>query len=268
MAPAGGGFSGPASFEDPAFPFPTEGYVTILDLLNDALAMIRIRRAGDSLDGDTINDVLFSFNRILDRYNGQRRAVFNETFSDFTLVPNQSPHTIGPGGTFNVTQRPVSVDYLALNLGGSPAVYRPITIRDDAWYQRQPVPAITQSVPTDCYYSPDWPLGSLYFWGVPSTAYSVRIWTRVLLAQVSDPSQAFSLPPGYQDWLTQRLAKAIAPNFGQKWSPDQELELRATEGELFSNNDATPETGTADSGVRSDGGRSSGSTFNWRNRTS
>src|SRR5579885_1594880 len=135
--------------------------LTVTKFLTGALKELRVARAGDVPSPDDLDDALLVFNELLDEWNADRRCVFNVNYSDFTLVPNLSPHTIGPAGTvagpadptFVVSQRPVSLAGCQLNLGGGPPpVFRTITVRDDAWYRKQPIPALAQSVPTDVYY--------------------------------------------------------------------------------------------------------------------
>lgn len=222
---------------------------TISDMVTEALEEIRSARAGDVINSEDMDLGLRTLNRILNAWNADERAVYNEEFNDYTLTPNLSPHTIGPSGTFNVTQRPVSLEYAALNLGNTPNVFTPIAVRGDEWYQRNQVPGITLSVPTDVYYDTGWPLGKLYFYGIPTVAYGVRLWTRVLLASVV-LTDTFSLPPGYQDALTLTLAERLAPAFGQRASEETKQAARDARDLIFSVNDTTSlDINTRDGGM-------------------
>lgn len=222
---------------------------TWTDIITDAFTEIRVARSGDVLAPEMLDQGLRAANSILDLWNANSRAVYAETIGDFTLTPSLSPHTIGPAGTFVVTQRPVRIDYAALNLGGSPVVYSPIEVRSKSWFQQVGVPGITTSMPTDVYYEPLWPLGKLYFYGVPNTAYGVRLWLRELLAAITDVTATFSLPPGYQRALTLTLAEALAPGNGQKASQDTVLAAREARAIVFGNNDEIPDLDTIDGGM-------------------
>lgn len=237
---------------------------TIGDLVTSALTEIRVARAGEAVSPDDMATGIYVFNRLLNLWNANRRAVYAELFADYTLTPSLSPHTIGPGGTFNVTQRPVSVEAVAISIGGSPAAFTPIPVRDAAWYARQPVPALTSVLPTDVYYSPEWPLGKLYFWGIPTAAYTVRLWTRQLLASVAQTDD-FALPPGYQAACELTLAEELAPSFGQKVSDSTERRAREARALVFGDNDDVPLLTTCDAGLGI--GRGGGG-FNWRTRQS
>lgn len=240
---------------------------TFSQVFADAYTRIRVGRAGDAMNGEDADYILQVFNSVLDAWNGQRRAVYADLFNDYTLTPTLNPHTIGAGGTFNVTQRPESLDGAALNIGGAPNSFLRITVRDEAWYKRLLTPGVSASVVTDVYYSKEWPLGKLYFYPVPDTAYGVRLWTRALLAAVTDATQNFSLPPGYQEALTLELARKIAPGFGQQWTPELEIARREAIDVLFGNNDEEPRIATRDGGIPSSGGGTPNG-FNWLDRSS
>lgn len=253
---------------------------TITDLLTGSLKEIRIARAGDVPSPDELSDMLQLFNELLDEWNSDTRAVYNTDFADFTLVPNLSPHTIGPAGsgpantnpTFVVAFRPVSLVGAQLNLGGTPGVYVRLWVRDDAWYRRQPLPGLTQTVPTDVYYSPDWNdpnntgsgYGSLYFFGVPQTAYGVRLWTKHQLSQIADPTLNLSVPQGWRAALRLTLAERAAPSFGQQLSMATTESARLARERIFGNDDEACSIATADAGL----GRSEQrSAFNYANRS-
>lgn len=230
--------------------------MTFTDLFTDALSRIRIARAGDVLSPEDADYCLLLFNGLLDQWNADGRAVYASIFTDYTLTPSLNPHTIGPGGTFVVTQRPVEIQAAALSLGGNPVVYTPIEVRGKAWYQAQTVPGLSTSIPTDVYFEESWPLGKLYFYPLPSAASGIRLWTRVLLAAVAaaDVGNAFSMPPGYGEALTLTLAKKAAPGFGQPWTASLETERREAVALIFDDNERIPDLVTRDAGMPGGGG--------------
>lgn len=235
---------------------------TIGDLVTSAFTEIRMARAGDVINPDDMAWGLYVLNRLLDLWNADERKVYTEGFTDYALTPGLSPHTIGPGGTFVVAVRPVDVHIAAINIGSN--VFAPVNVRDAAWYANQPMPALTNVIPTDLYYQPEFPLGKLYFWGIPSAAYALRLWTRALLASVVQ-GDTFSLPQGYQAALELTLAEELASSGGQTPSRSTERRAREARGVIFGNNDDTPRLTTADAGLQRGSMRSGG--FNWMTRT-
>ncbi len=236
---------------------------TIRDLVTGAAAELRVARAGDVLAPAIADLGLTLVNEILDLWNADDRAVYTELFADYTLTPNLSPHTIGPTGTFVVASRPKSVIAASLNIGGNPASFLPITVRDDPWYAALTVPGLTAAIPTDVYYEQDWPNGKLFFWPVPTTAYGVRLWSQTVLSAVT-LATTFALPPGYQAALRLTLAEWLGPAMGQAVSASTARRANEARALVFGDNDDVPRIATADAGI---GGRQSArGGFNWLNR--
>jgi hypothetical protein len=225
--------------------------VTVRDLISEALEELGVVQQGDTLSDNDADLGLRRYNRLLDGWNAQRQAVYADVFSTFTLTPALAPHTIGPTGTFVVTQRPVSIPDggagLVLN-SSTPNVRTPIVVRDAAWWASQPVKSLTSSYPTDLYYEPAWPNGSLYFWPVPTTAYQVELWLRTVLAQV-DLDTVFTMPPGYYRAHVLTLAEECGSAFGTMPSGKTVADAAKARDVMFSNNRVIPRIRTADAGM-------------------
>ena len=234
--------------------------MTVSTFLTLALSEIRVARAGDVITAEDQDLALALFNELLDSLNAQDHAVYAIVSNDFTFTANKSPHTLGPGGDFVLTERPISLNGAMTKLPGTPTVLVPISLRDQQWYEDNRVPGLTQSYPTDVYYSKEWPLGKLYFYPVPTTTYGVRLWTSVVLAQVV-ATDTFSLPQGYQQALRLTLAELCAPAFGQSVSAETATNARLARAAVWGNNQAVPRIITQDGGMPSAplGGR-----FNYR----
>lgn len=229
-------------------------------MVTQSFTEIRVARAGETISPDDMALGVYVYNRILNQWNGNPRAAFSEAFNDYTLIASLSPHTIGPSGqTFTVTIRPERILAASINTGSN--IHTPVAIRDAAWYANQAAPAVTESVPTDLYYKPDWPNGRLYFYGVPSTAYTVRLWTETLIATVVQ-TDTFSMPPGYQTALELTGAEELAPMFGQSVGDKLEHRARVARALIFGNNDQVSRISTCDAGLTIGGG----SDIDWRTR--
>ncbi len=238
---------------------------TALNLCEDAAREINVFGEGNSLTPSDANFFLGVLNRLLDNWNAERVAVYASSFDTFTLIPGTSPHTIGPAAStpdFVMAVRPVSLTSVSLILsGGSLPIYLPITVRDNQWWAEQTTPTLSTSIPTDVYYQPDFQLGKLFFWPVPTVAYDVELETRVLLAQVTLTTDLLPfLPPGYRDALTLTVAEQSCRAFGRPVLPDLVMSASKSRARIFANNDVTPNLVTQDSGMP--GGR--GSYLNWR----
>jgi len=237
----------------------------IRDLAIGAMLEIRVARAGDTPPATALAFTIQILNELLDEWNIDARAVYSNVFTAFTLTPNHQPHTFGtPAADFAFTVRPVEVIKSRLILTNvTPNVYTPIEVRDEYWWNNVRVPGIATTIPTDLYYTPDFPLGHGYFWPVPTVAYGVEFLTRGLLAQVVE-NDDFSLPPGYKAALRLTLAERIASGFGKTVSRDTHVAAAMARGRIFGENEPDASISTQDSGLPSS---QRVETFNYRSRS-
>ncbi len=191
--------------------------VQALDIINAAGFEIGALAGGEQFSGDDQTWVLQKLQRLIDRFNARLPMIYNVNFTLFTLNPPADPldpTTIGPGANFDVNQRPVSIESIGLILdGGTPGVELPLNPRDDAWWANNRIKGLTSTLPTDFYYSPDWPNGRIYFWPVPTVSHQVRLQTRAVLGEYTDYLQSFTMPPAYWDLIVYELAISICPGF-------------------------------------------------------
>lgn len=223
--------------------------ITVTEFLRLAMSEIGVARAGDVVEPEAQNDALAIFNELLDGLNLER-AIYNRAFTTYTITPALQPHTIGPAAstpTFTVTTgRPDRIRAANLILTGT--IRRPITLRDAAWWNKVAAPAITSADPTDLYYRRGWPLGSIYLWPVPTTAWGLELETDTLLAQVAE-TDTLDLPFGYQAALRLTLAELLAPHFGVPLAGSTSYKAREARALAWSANDEIPDAVTRDAGL-------------------
>lgn len=230
--------------------------VQIRTIVTEAAQELNIVGSNETLSAADAQYILSQLIRLINNWNAEEITVWTVDFSLFTLPTNTSPITIGPSGAdFTVTARPVSVDGATLVLNtSSPPVDVPITLRDDDWWLGQSVKTLTSTVPTDLYYSPSFPNGSLYFWPVPTVAYQVRLELRIILTEAITLDTMVNLPPGYRDALTRTLSEIIAVPFG-KIVPEPAAKLaREARARIWANNDPEPNLTTIDYGLQAPSG--------------
>lgn len=238
-----------------------------LDVITMAMQEIGVLDAVDTPEGPEAATGLAKLNRMLDSWNADKRYVYNTQYNQYQIVPNLQPHTIGPvGATFQANQRPVllvSAEIILNNV--SPPIRYPLNLRDDIWWAQKSSYAVSGTLPTDVYYSPDWPNGSLYLWPVPQTAYLLELLTWTILSELQ-LSSTFCMPPGYMDAVVYSLAIALCPSFSVRAS--QELILLASKAiqRIQGNNVQAPRIGTRDAGVPT--GQPNRPSFNYRTGSS
>jgi hypothetical protein len=227
--------------------------VKAIDIITEAMQELNLTSAVEVPSAEDAAYCLKKLNSILDEWSARRAYAFNVGFSLYTLMPNHQPHTIGPTGDFVVTQRPVKIEAAALVLNNGTNVDLPMTLRDDDWWAAQQVKQISTSVPTDLYYSPDMPNGSLYLWPIPTTAYGIRLETWVQLPVFADlNTTSYNLAPGYQRALTLTLAENIAPAFGpsaMQIAAGMSAQAQSARKAIQGNNISSPRIASADFGT-------------------
>lgn len=242
---------------------------SVQDIAIDALREITVLGATDTTpQAADLNLCLRTLNRIVDAWAARKVYVYTVSFTAYTLTPNHEPHLIGPGLTapdFAATQRPVRLEGADLILNNvTPNVDLPLHIRDDDWWLNQRVKALGTNVPTDLYYSPDWPNGSLWLWPVPTFAYGLRLEAWSLIPQFAALTDPFTLPPGYREAVVLTLAEALCRPFGKKQQevPDLKADAARARAVIQTNNATAPRIASADYGTRgsTSGGRP---TFNY-----
>lgn len=246
---------------------------TAQDIIVDALIEIGALAPGEMPSPDEGQWAFRKLNYLIDTWSAEVGYVYTKDFSVFTLVPNLSPHTIGPapGATYPMVARPVRVEACALILNSNEQVDLPMNIRDDDWWAANQVKQITSNVPTDLYYSPDWPNGQLFFWPVPNQANQIRmeLWLPLnQYDQINDPLYGAnatgngSLPQGYRNALMLTLAETLGPGSNRPISPDLAKSAWQARKAILGNNNEAPRIATKDWGMPRSGYKKRGD-FNW-----
>lgn len=234
------------------------------DVCRMAMMDAMLLGAGATIDESQAQDIMNKVNRVIDNWNADGRASYADVGRSGVLTPLLSPHTIGPTGTFVVTQRPETVDAVSIvDTTVSPNVSITCTLRDAEWYANLSVPDVTGQIAVDVYYEAAWPNGNFWLWPVPTVAYTLNWWSRQVLAQLL-LTDTFSLPPGYLDALCLTVAEDLCPMFEQDVPPSLERKAREARARMFGANTTIPTIGTCDAGMPDGSSSRSGSSWNYQ----
>jgi hypothetical protein len=241
----------------PVLPPSTTSSYKVIDIITDALLEMGGIAQGQAPSGSIVQLGLRKLNRLIDTFNAKKLFIYAVSFDTYTYTPNLAIHTIGPGGDFDVAQRPVKIQDAAVILND---VDVPVDVEDAQWWAGQTVKAQTSTFPTSLYYEPAWPLGKIYLWPIPTVAYDLRLETWVSLTQFEKLTDSFSLPPGYLELIISGLAVTLCPAFGK--SPDATLVANAQRALVLvqGNNSKAPRISLAGGGLPGGGP----TYFDWR----
>jgi len=255
---------------------------TIEDIIRDAFIEIGAWAPGEDANAnpDEAQWGLRKVNYLVDAWQAQQKYVFSYAFTTYTLTAALSPHLIGPDPAATPAfytpgvPRPVRLESAALLLNNSSntgVVDLPINIRDRDWWAAQQVKGIQTNVPTDVYYDPTFPNGSLYFWPVPNSQQPVRLqwWQTVAsFAAITDPiggpGGPGTLPQAYRAALMLTLAEQLLPSSKREAHPELIRAAVLARAALFGNNVKSPRMSTQDSGMPKAGAKAgTRGDFNW-----
>lgn len=216
-------------------------------LCEQAAQELNVLLPGETLSANDGTALLRKLNQLFGEWNTRKQAIYRSVKTTYTLTPSLNPHTFGPSGaTFTVSQRPVALDAVNLILSGGSST--PIELHDVTWYRDLPMPSITSTIPTDGYYDPSHPNGSLYLYPVPTSAYDIEVWAPMVFETVA-LSDTVTFPQGYEGAIIDTLAEDAAELLGRE--PGQKLMERARRrrAAIFALNDPTPSLMTIDGGM-------------------
>ncbi len=211
---------------------------TALDLITGAMRKTGQYAAGEAISAMDLNDALDVLNALFDSMSNDDEATFNTNENIITLTPGQLSYTIGIGGNINI-QRPLRIHsaYSRLTTSSSYVDFT-CEIKDQISYtalglKRQPGPW-----PKWLFYNTGFPLGTIYFWPVPTQNVEFHFWTDMLLQSVSLTTQ-LNLPQGYYNYLQFGLAELLCVDYGIPVPPDIIRLAAKFERKIKSNNTFT-----------------------------
>lgn len=184
---------------------------TALDIIEGSLRLIGALATGETPSSADSTDALTTMNQLIDSWSNDGYMVFERKREEFTLTALQASFTIGTGGNFN-TSRPTTISEAGIIENDTEL---PVEIISQQEFS-QIVNKDTQSnIPQRLYYEPEYPLGKINLWPVPSVANTLVLYSMKPLSQIATTGTTISLPPGYERALKYNLAVELAPEYGK-----------------------------------------------------
>ena len=213
----------------------------VSQIIYSAVLKIGAVAQGETIPPEELSANLDELNRLIDLWDAKRQLIYAVNFAEYTLIPNKAPMTIGPTGDFKVSIRParlVSANFVLT--GSTNDTDYPLHIMNDQEWADIRIKGLTSNISRSVYYSPDVPNGNLFFWPVPTSAYSVRLETWTNLGQAAGINDTLVLPTGYWNAMVATLAVKLSPSYQRPVSPELANEQREAVRAIGGNNSKAP----------------------------
>ncbi len=191
---------------------------TVSDLIKGSLRLLGAIAQGETPSSNASADALSALNDMLESWSNDGFLIYHRVIESLTLTASTASYTIGSSGAFNTT-RPVRIANALVKQSGSNDEI-PIRIyNEDEWAQISDK-TLTSILPQGIYYDPNFALGLIYVWPVPSATASLILYSDKPLSNFSLIADTVSLPPGYKEAMRYNLAVRLAPEYGRPISQD------------------------------------------------
>lgn len=198
---------------------------TIRKLITGALSRLNAASANSPPTAEDIDVGLAAFNSLIDSLSNNILNIYTTRPYRFPMVAGVGDYTLGPTGDW-VLERPMRIEtavliaYPTTNDEGditanNNTMFLPLDRINYAEYSSIVVRKLQTTWPTVVYDSGTYPNRLLRFWPIPQQTLAVELWLWEPLATYDSIDEELNLPPGYERYLTLKLAMELAPEFGK-----------------------------------------------------
>lgn len=194
------------------------GAMTCRDLLTTALRRIGVVAQGITPQAETLAQALVAFNSFVDALAANRLMLYGEQRTTWVIVPGQQDYLVGPGQDID-RQRPVFLEQLG---NVSPLRFidtnndnneLPLTLLTDQQWRAISLKGMPCSLPSNAYYNPTYPYGTVSLWQVPTSSSLLGVMYAPTAMNEFAYDDLITLPPGYRRFLITNLAIELCAEF-------------------------------------------------------
>lgn len=202
--------------------------ITANTMIKRAMRIMRVLPVYRDPTADEAADGLYALNSMMEAWSIERLMVYQIQQVSNAWTTNSASMTIGSGGDINIA-RPTKIEEEGnfFRDGSTLIDYPLLWLGDKSSYDRILLKSSTSSYPQWIYYSPGYPLGTVFVWPVPTMALTLYLQTWKPLQTFTGLTDAISLPPGYQAAIEFNLAAWWKGEFGSAAQMDPDDIARA-----------------------------------------
>lgn len=177
-----------------------------------ALGRIGVTSRGEEPSAEDAQFAFDALNEMLSQWATQNMLVPSLQRLTFNTVAGQSTYTVGEDGDLNTTDIPITIgEGLTVRLSGVDWQVYPLNDGEFSQLQYK----ATQGRPDRFLYTTGVP-GTIEFYPVPDTAYTVSIPVSKFLGYFEQYTQEVVLPAGYEAAISWSLAEYMMTDFGRE----------------------------------------------------
>jgi hypothetical protein len=184
--------------------------ITALQLITNSMRLLGAVASGESPTADEQTDALQVLNDMLDACNTDQLMIFANDEVTFNTVAAKQDYTIAPATADITAARPVGIEYAYAIDGG---LTYPLSLANTQEWSDILQKTYTEDIPRALYYIPEYPLGVIRLWPIPSSIVPVTISVNSQFSALATTAASISYPPGYGKWLRYQLAVELGPEF-------------------------------------------------------
>jgi len=174
-----------------------------------ALRLLKVKQSGEALTASESADGLIAINDIFSEWNTEPKMHTAKEEITQTLTATDATYTFGTGG--DNSTRPIEI-YSAF-IRDSNNIDFPVSIISNEDYSLKRFKTTASNYPYNLYYRPEYPLGIVTLYPVPSSAYTLYLEVQPSFAEVATGATSIDLAPGYIKALKFNLAVAISDEY-------------------------------------------------------
>jgi hypothetical protein len=200
---------------------------TARQLITSSLRLINVVQQGENPTADDMTTVEYALNTLLDSWSADKLSIYTINPYPFVLIPGQQAYKLGVGTNLLpadwVVPRPMNIEQATVDYQaqmGAQAISIPLQKLSDAEWAAIAVKSTQSTFPMKFFDNGNYPMRTLNFWPVPTTAQTVTLWLWEPLLDYTTLDQPISLPPGYERAIRYNLAVEAAPEFGKTLTSD------------------------------------------------
>lgn len=185
-------------------------------IIRDALTEIGALAQGEAPSSAESETALRRLQYQIDSWNAEELTLAVQQTETFTLLSGTSSVTIGAAGADVTAARPTFITMVNyVNPGSSPPVEVTMGQMDRDGYANLSIKTLSSALPTQWFYSPTTPNGTLVFWPVVSQDVTIKLYYPLPNSEPATLQSDLIGPPGYQEAFLYQLALRLCTPFGR-----------------------------------------------------